>query len=146
MAAALRAYVRLLAVHKGAIAETRAALGGELTLSQFDLLAMLDREDGQTLADLARQLLVTAGNVTGVVDRAERDGLVVRRPDPGDRRSKRVYVTARGRRLFANAAARHAERIGDVFDALSDAELARLSRMLERIRARLEQRAGKEAS
>ncbi len=54
----------------------------KVTLPRFDLLAALDRKDGQTLAAPEPQALVTAGNVTGLVDRAERDGLVERRARP----------------------------------------------------------------
>ena len=66
-------------------------------MPRFDLLANLEREDGQTLAALSRRMLVTAGNLTGLVDRAERDGSSKRRADPRDRRLSRVFLTARGR-------------------------------------------------
>ena len=84
-------WVRLLESHNLMLAELRRRFvpgrGGAATLPRFDLLANLIREDGLTLAALSRRMLVTAGNVTGLVDRAERDGLVERRADPDDRRS-----------------------------------------------------------
>ena len=119
---AVRAWVRLLEVHKLALAEVRGELVGEVSLPRFDLLANLDREDGQTLAALSRTMLVTAGNLTGLVDRAERDGLVKRTPHARDRRATRLKLTPRGRALYADAMKRHERRIEAVFDVLSKRE------------------------
>ena len=134
---AVRAWVRLLEVHKLALAEVRGELVGEVSLPRFDLLANLEREDGQTLASLARRMLVTAGNLTGLVDRAERDGLVRRAPDARDRRATRVKLTARGRALYAEALGRHGQRIEAVFDVLSKREQHALSTLLGEVRRRL---------
>ena len=134
---AVRAWVRLLEVHKLALAEVRGELVGEISLPRFDLLANLEREDGQTLAALSRRMLVTAGNLTGLVDRAERDGLVRRAPDESDRRATRVKLTARGRALYAEALHRHARRIEAVFDVLSKKEQNALSTLLGEVRTRL---------
>ena len=134
---AVRAWVRLLEVHKLALAEVRGELVGEVSLPRFDLLANLEREDGQTLAALSRRMLVTAGNLTGLVDRAERDGLVRRAPDAHDRRATRVKLTARGRALYAEALLRHARRVEAVFDVLSKKEQHALSSLLGEVRKRL---------
>jgi DNA-binding MarR family transcriptional regulator len=130
---ALRAWVRLLQVHKTLLAEVRDELQGDITLPRFDLLATLDREDGQTQASLSRRLLATAGNLTGLVDRAERDGLVGRRADPIDRRATRVHLTPRGRKLYAAATRRHARRLDSRFEALGDRELEDLIRLLDKL-------------
>jgi len=130
---ALRAWVRLLQVHKTVLAEARDELQGDITLPRFDLLASLDREDGQTQTSLSRYLLATAGNLTGLVDRAERDGLVMRRADPADRRLTRVYLTSRGRKLYADATRRHARRIDARFASLEDGELEELIRLLDKL-------------
>src|SRR5688572_25252233 len=90
--AAVSLWVRLLESHNLILAEVRRRLAEECTMPRFDLLANLEREDGQTLAQLSRRMLVTAGNLTGLVDRAERDGVVERRADPSDRRLSRVYL------------------------------------------------------
>jgi DNA-binding MarR family transcriptional regulator len=137
MNSAVRAWVRLLEVHKSTLAEIRRELSGEVTLPRFDLLAALEREDGQTPAALARHLLVTAANITGLVDRAERDGLVERRSDRRDRRAKRIHLTERGRRLFAEGATRHARRLDAAFASLSRRDLATLADLLGKLRAGL---------
>lgn len=131
--AALRAWVRLLQAHKTVLGCVREELSGEVTLPRFDLLSNLDREDGQTLAQLSRRMLVTAGNLTGLVDRAERDGLVERRADPDDRRATRVHLTRLGKKLYAEAAARHSRRIAGRFEALEPAELEELARLLDKL-------------
>jgi DNA-binding MarR family transcriptional regulator len=134
---AVRAWVRILAVHKRALAAIREDLEHEMTLPRFDLLANLVRGDGQTLASLSRSMLVTAGNLTGLVDRAARDGLVERRADPSDRRAWRVHLTPKGQRAFRDAERRHAARVAKVFSALSPAEIATLTRLLDKLRTTL---------
>ncbi len=131
---ALRAWVRILAVHKRALAAIRDDLEHEMTLPRFDLLANLVRSDGQTLASLSRSMLVTAGNLTGLVDRAARDGMVERRADPEDRRAWRVHLTPKGQRVFREVERRHAARVARLFSPLSHADLEALVRMLDRIR------------
>src|SRR5690606_5337330 len=70
--AAVRAWVRILSLQKHALAAIRDELHGDITLPRFDLLSNLVRQDGQTFVALSRSMLVTAGNLTGLVDRAER--------------------------------------------------------------------------
>lgn len=134
---AVRAWVRLLAIHKRALAAIREDLEHEMTLPRFDLLSNLARCDGQTLASLSRSMLVTAGNLTGLVDRAARDGLVERRADPSDRRAWRVHLTPKGQRAFRDAERRHAARVAKLFSALTPAEMLTLTRLLDRLRASL---------
>lgn len=135
--AAIRAWVRILAVHKRALAAIREDLEHEMTLPRFDLLTNLTREDGQTLASLSRTMLVTAGNLTGLVDRAARDGLVERRADPNDRRAWRVHLTPKGQRTFRDAERRHAARVVRVFSALEPTEITALTRLLDKLRGTL---------
>jgi DNA-binding MarR family transcriptional regulator len=136
----VRAWLRLLEVHKGGLAVIRQELQGDVTLPRFDLLANLDREDGQTLASLSRHMLVTAGNLTGLVDRAERDGLVERRADATDRRATRVHLTRKGRKLYADAVERHARRVEAIFGGLGSQEVRTLADLLGKVRSDLRER------
>src|SRR4051794_18190722 len=71
-----------------------AALAGhDMTLPQFDVVATLRFNDGVTQQQLAERLLVTKGNVCGVLDRLEAAGLVQRRPAPEDGRANRLHLT-----------------------------------------------------
>jgi len=126
--------VRILAVQKRALAAIRDDLENEMTMPRFDLLANLSRTDGQTLASLSRSMLVTAGNLTGLVDRAARDGMVERRADPNDRRAWRVHLTPKGQRAFRDAERRHAARVAKLFAGLTPAEIETLTRLLDKLR------------
>lgn len=137
-AAARSIVARLLAAHGALLAALRSGLGPRLSLARFDLLAQLSRQDGQTLAALSRQMLVTAGNVTGLVDRAERDGIVERRPDRTDRRVTRVHLTPKGQRLVAQSLRRHAVVAEQIVSGLARAERDQLRRLLGRLRGSIE--------
>ena len=126
--------VRLLAAHNALIVALRNGLGPSLSLARFDLLATLAREDGQTLAALSRKLLVTAGNLTGLVDRAARDGIVERRPDAKDRRLTRVHLTPKGQRLAAQSIKRHQRLAEDLVGAMDKRDRESLRELLGLLR------------
>lgn len=130
-------WFRLLSCHALILAELRRELDEHITIPRFDLLASLERHDGQTLAALSRRLLVTAGNVTGLVDRAERDGVVERRPDPADRRVARVWLTDRGRALIRNLLPAHARQVHAILRGLPARERRDLRRLLGGLRDHL---------
>jgi DNA-binding MarR family transcriptional regulator len=130
-------WVRLLESHNLMLSEVRRRLSDDCTMPRFDLLANLDREDGQTLAALSRRMLVTAGNLTGLVDRAERDGVVERRPDPGDRRLSRVYLTPKGRDLVHALIPAHAAHVSELLATLDAGDRRELRRLLGKLREAL---------
>lgn len=130
-------WVRLLESHNLLLAQLRRRLADECTLPRFDLLANLEREDGQTLAALSRRLLVTAGNLTGLVDRAERDGVVERRTDPSDRRLSRVFLTEKGRELVQALLPKHAHYVSELLGGLDPGDRRELRRILGKLRESL---------
>ena len=130
--------VRLLATHNLLIGALRRGLGPELTLARFDLLAQLAREDGATLASLSRRMLVTAGNLTGLVDRAERDGIVERRADPKDRRLTRVFLTTKGDKLAQKAIREHNRLAEELLAPMPEGDRKALRDLLGRLREVLE--------
>jgi DNA-binding MarR family transcriptional regulator len=130
-------WVRLLESHNLMLGQVRRRLADECTMPRFDLLANLEREDGQSLAALSRSMLVTAGNLTGLVDRAERDGVVERRPDPSDRRLSRVYLTVRGRELVQSLLPKHGQHVSELLSSLDGAERRELRRLLGKLRESL---------
>ena len=127
-------WVRLLESHNLMLGDLRRRLAEDCTMPRFDLLANLEREDGQTLAALSRRMLVTAGNLTGLVDRAERDGVVERRPDPSDRRLSRVWLTSKGRELVQSLLPAHAAHVSELLAALDATERRDLRRLLGKLR------------
>ena len=103
----------------------------DVTLPRFDLLAQLDRApDGMTLGDISRRMMVSNGNVTGLIERLVADGLVTRTPRPNDRRTVTVSLTADGRREFAAMAAEHEGWVAEAFAELSGADIDGLMRLL----------------
>jgi DNA-binding MarR family transcriptional regulator len=110
-----------------------------LTLPQFDVLAQLYR-DGKalTFVELSRKLLVTSGNLTGIVDRLAAAGLVVRQPDSKDRRVVRVELTASGSQLIEEMAPRHASDVAEMMNSLTEPEQLELRRVLGILRDSLQ--------
>jgi DNA-binding MarR family transcriptional regulator len=96
----------------------------DTTLPRFDFMAMLYRADGAlSMGELSRLLLVSNGNVTGVAERLEKEGLITRRPAPHDRRTQMVSMTPAGRAAFESWAAENEKWIASVFAELSAEEM-----------------------
>lgn len=139
--AALAVWVRLLKAHGLMLRELRRRVPEDLTLAQFDVLAQLDRDtDGMTSIALTRALLVTAGNVSGIVGRLARLGLVERRPVPGDRRAARIRLTTRGRQVMYRALPRHRRDVASLLSALPPRDLDALRGLLGRLNQALDAR------
>jgi len=134
---AMSLWFRLLSCHAVMLATLRKQLEDKITLARFDLLASLYREDGQTIASLSRAMLVTAGNLTGLVDRAERDGVVQRRPDPADRRLARVWLTKEGRALIRSLLPMHAKHVHELLRGLPAQDRKDLRKLLGGLREHL---------
>lgn len=103
-----------------------------LTLPQFDVLANLGMTEGITQQELADKLLVTKGNVVGLLDRMESADLVERRPDPRDRRANRVYLTRRGKAALHEAFPAHLGALQECLAEFSSADHQALCRLLEK--------------
>jgi DNA-binding MarR family transcriptional regulator len=134
----LRLWLRMLSITKLISQDVRRRLRSEFgaTLPQFDLLAQLYREpEGLRLGELSRRTMVTNGNVTGLTDRLESEGLVVRETLEGDRRVTLARLTPRGRELFAVMANAHDGWLREMMGDLAPDELGALLRELARLKA-----------
>lgn len=108
----------------------------DITLPRFDLMAQLDKAPGgMKLGELSQRLMVSNGNITGLVDRLLVQGLLDRQPAPNDRRAQFVKLTAEGRRSFRAMAAAHEAWIAEIFADLTAAERDALMRLLGRAKA-----------
>jgi DNA-binding MarR family transcriptional regulator len=97
----------MMAVHKLITNEAPRWLRASfnMSLSRFDLMAQLDAtEVGLRMGEISNRLMVTTGNITGLTDELEADGLVERAADPHSRRASLVRLTPKGRKLFRAAA------------------------------------------
>jgi len=89
------------------------------------------------MRDLSRYLMVTCGNVTGLTDDLERDGMVAREGSPTDRRAWIVRLTPKGRRGFEAMAREHEEWILELFAGLNDGVVKQLYGELGKLRVQM---------
>ena len=139
--AELRLWLRLLACSGLIERRVRGALRQEFatTLPRFDVLAQLDRApDGLRMGDLSHRLMVSNGNVTGLIDRLVQERLVSRETAPSDRRKQVVRLTPDGRRAFDAMAPAHEAWIVDMMSGLEGEEMGELLELLGRLRGVLD--------
>ena len=137
----LRLWLRLLRAARaieGALRE-RLRTTFMMTLPQFDVMAALARtRTGMTMTELSRLLLVSNGNVTGIIDRLAAEALVTRHTATGDRRTVRVTLTRAGTDKFARMAAAHEAWVDDLLSDFTKADaevlIAHLDGLAGRIR------------
>ena len=92
----------------------------QTTLPRFDLMAQLERApQGLKMSELSQRMMVTGGNVTGITDGLEKEGLVIRQVDPTDRRVFHVKLSAEGQRQFRRMAAEHEQWVIELFAGMS---------------------------
>lgn len=125
----LRLWLRLLSCTNLITAEIRQRLRSEFefTLPRFDLMAQLDRRsNGLRLSELSKRMMVTNGNLTGLVDRLIEEGYVRRVDDPTDGRASVVRLTRAGTDIFKKLAAAHEAWLATLFDELNPEAAERL--------------------
>jgi DNA-binding MarR family transcriptional regulator len=96
------------------------------------------RDEGMTSVELSRSLLVSAGNLTGIVDRLERVGLVRREAHETDGRATRIRLTRSGLRRMAVLLPRHTRDMEAVFRPLPRHDVERLRDLLGSLARALE--------
>lgn len=137
----LRVWLRLLTCANLIEGRVRAGLREtfDITLPRFDLLAQLDRApDGLTMSELSDRLMVSNGNITGLVDRLASEGLIMRAPSPSDRRRNRVKLTPAGKRAFDAMTPIHERWIDDLFAGLTRGEMGELLALLAKLKLSLQ--------
>ena len=139
--ASLRTWLRLLTCTNLVEREVRGRLRDQFdtTLPRFDVLAQLDaaaRESKAelTMSDLSRRLMVTNGNLTSLIGRLVREGLVKRETLSTDRRTQIVRLTAAGKRSLDAMTSEHQQWIDSLFSELTSADRARLFELLGKLK------------
>jgi DNA-binding MarR family transcriptional regulator len=133
----LRLWVRLLRAVRPVEVELRRRLAREfgVTLPKFDVMAALARrEGGMTMTEVSRFLMVSNGNVTGLVDRLVAEGLVVRVANRDDRRATFVRLTRKGLRLFEAMAAAHERWVNEILGSFGDDDTETMIGLLDSLR------------
>ena len=118
-----------------------------VTLPQFDVLSELEHAGhALTMSELSRELMVSNGNITGVIDRLERDGMVSRRPSETDRRVQYIELTESGLEQFRSMAREHENWLQQLFGELSTGEMQQLENLLREAKASIRTALAEEAS
>jgi len=136
----VRLWLRLLSCSTLIENHIRQRLQGEFatTLPRFDLMAQLERcPEGLKMGELSQRLMVTGGNVTGITDLLEKEGLVARAPDAQDRRAFRVKLTPSGQRQFKKMAAEHERWIIELFAGVRAKDKQQLAALLQDLKSRV---------
>ncbi|AOZ01404.1 MarR family transcriptional regulator [Cupriavidus sp. USMAHM13] len=137
---ALRLWLRLLTCTNLLEGDIRSRLRQEFacTLPRFDLMAQLDRHpEGLKMGELSRRLMVTGGNVTGITDQLQQEGLVSREALPSDRRAYLIRLTPAGRTAFSGMARAHEQWVEELFGGLGESDRRALFKLLGRLKASL---------
>jgi DNA-binding MarR family transcriptional regulator len=136
--AELRLWLRLLTCTTLVEGEIRRRLRAQfgVTLPRFDLMAQLDKNPaGMTLGELSGRMMVSNGNVTGLVERLVESGHLDRRTSEADRRVQVIRLTKAGRAEFRKMAAEHELWIADIFGDLTPKDVRELMRLLAKTKA-----------
>ncbi|MDF1749413.1 MAG: MarR family transcriptional regulator [Alphaproteobacteria bacterium] len=107
----------------------------EATLPRFDVMASLFRNpDGMTMTHLSESLMVSNGNVTGIVERLVDEGLVNRTAHDTDRRTAIVVLTPEGLSTFSEMAEEHHAWINELLEPIPQGEIQHLTELLQELR------------
>jgi DNA-binding MarR family transcriptional regulator len=137
---ALKLWVRMLACTARVENTIRSRLRTtfDITLPRFDLMAQLERQpEGLRMGELSRRMMVTGGNVTGIVAQLEREELVARVTDPQDGRAFVVRLTPAGRTAFATMAAVHEGWVAELFRDIPAADKTTMIALLDKMKQQL---------
>jgi DNA-binding MarR family transcriptional regulator len=137
---ALRLWLRLLSCTVRIENKIRLRLRREFatTLPRFDLMAQLERShDGLRMNELSKRMMVSGGNVTGITDQLELEGLVTREACPWDRRAFTVRLTFSGVKRFREMAARHEQWVVELLAGLSRDEKETMISALGKVKTRI---------
>lgn len=133
------AWIKIGVVYQKTHRQLSSALKSlDLSVAQFDALANLYRADAISQQELAARLLVTKGNVTGLVNRLVEHGWVARRDDPDDRRAHRVILTKRGRKIAKRALVIQRDLVDEMMGALTQRQRDDLRSTLDELASRVE--------
>ena len=133
----LRMWIRMLRTTRMVEVHLREYLREEFdsTLPRFDVMAALYRtKDGLKMSDLSKQLLVSNGNVTGIIDRLVVDEMVQRVAVENDRRAVQVSLTPSGRTLFLRMAKGHENLVNGLFSDVDEPDLDVLANIFSRLK------------
>ena len=130
----LRLWLRLFSCQSMIEDRVRSKLRDQhgITLPQFDVLAELENAGRPlTMTELSQLLVVSNGNITGVIDRLERDQFLSRTRSENDRRIQHINLTKEGRARFIKIAAEHEIWIENLLNDVSSSDVEDMIELLK---------------
>jgi DNA-binding MarR family transcriptional regulator len=110
-----------------------------ITPPQFDVIVTLGNQPPMTCKFLGEKTLITKGTLTGVLDRLEEKGLIVRLVNADDARSQKIGLTKAGDNLFQSVFRSHKAHINQVSEQLSETDILEIIGSLKKLRASIAQ-------
>ena len=109
-------------------------------ISRFDVLSQLVREteSGLTVGELAGRLIASKGNITGLLDRMGKDGLIRKQAKTDDRRSYLVHITEKGQSLFDEMAENNALWVEQALKSIDIDHMQEFTQFLNKARNSLD--------
>ena len=106
-----------------------------LTLSQFEVLIRLKMDGAMSQSALAAKLLVTKGNISGLLNRMVKARLVQRKSDRSDRRAHQIVMTPHGHQVFEQSFPKHIRLIHEILSPIKSTEVKSLHSMMMQLQA-----------
>ncbi len=114
----------------------------DLTDVQYNVLSLLKHQSGDTggltQVELSRMMLVNRANITTLIDRMEKAGLVARKPVPDDRRYNVIALTQHGLDMYQKVTGTYRKKVNEIMGVLEADELEALRSILEKVRLNLD--------
>lgn len=104
-----------------------------ITHSQWFILKILEHFKTRSVKDMAETLGVSSSAATQLLDGLVREGLVMRKEDPSDRRSVKLELSTKGKKHISVANEARLNEMAELFDALTDKELGEYLRLQRKI-------------
>jgi DNA-binding MarR family transcriptional regulator len=139
----LRLWLRLLSCTRLIEIQIRSNLreSFDTTLPRFDVMAQLYRyPDGLRMGEISQLLMVTGGNITGIIDQLEQENLVERTTDSTDRRVYVVRLTKSGIKAFESMSGEHCEWVATLTEGLDADEQEQMQQLLTKLRDSLQEK------
>src|SRR3989339_531807 len=109
----------------------------DITIGQCLVLQNLYQNDNCKMSDLSKALGVTLPNITGLIDRLEKEGLAKRNHDPKDRRIIRITLTTKGKKTIKKIKQKKQQHLSSILGKITNKERKTLMEIMEKIAAKL---------
>ncbi len=104
-----------------------------ITIPQFTALQILINNQGMTIGELSQKMALACSTITDLIDRMERNGLVIRKKDENDKRVVRIEVLSKGHEIVDKVLEKRIDYLNTKMKSLTEEQKVFLSEGLERL-------------